>query len=272
MLTKSELLEPLARARTDEVVVTCMGITRPWGRISNHDLDFASADSAMGHTADLALGIALAQPERRVICLNGDGSMLMSLGTLVTIVEADARNLVLFVLENGTYEITGNQPVPGASDVDFPGLARAAAGSRTGSERESRRAIAFPGFQSGRSTTSCSKAAKSGVRHFEFGGGALFQAPLFYLGRNPFENMRRMRDAVQVSSVGEIALRPAAVFHQGILQVVYEAHAGQAVRAAAGAEGQGGQFLHRAVHLGNLEFLGGLLRRFPVDVGAANDI
>jgi sulfopyruvate decarboxylase subunit beta len=126
MLTKDELLEPLARARTDEVVVTCMGITRPWGRISNHDLDFASADSAMGHTADLALGIALAQPERRVICLNGDGSMLMTLGTLVTIVDADARNLVLFVLENGTYEITGNQPVPGASGVDFPGLARAA--------------------------------------------------------------------------------------------------------------------------------------------------
>lgn len=126
MLTKDELLEPLVRHRTDEVVVTCMGITRPWGRLSHHDLDFASADSAMGHTADLALGIALAQPRRRVVCLNGDGSMLMTLGTLVTIVQADARNLVLFVLENGTYEITGNQPIPGAGRVDFPGLARAA--------------------------------------------------------------------------------------------------------------------------------------------------
>jgi sulfopyruvate decarboxylase subunit beta len=126
MFTKEELIVPLARARTDQVVVTCMGITRPWGRISDHELDFASADSAMGHTADLALGIALAQPSRRVICLNGDGSMLMTLGTLVTIVEAGARNLVLFVLENGAYEITGNQPIPGVSTVDFPGLARAA--------------------------------------------------------------------------------------------------------------------------------------------------
>jgi thiamine pyrophosphate-dependent acetolactate synthase large subunit-like protein len=80
----------------------------------------------MGHTADLALGIALAQPSRKVICLNGDGSMLMSLGTLVTIAASGARNLVLIVLENGTYEITGNQPVPGAGRVDFPGLARAA--------------------------------------------------------------------------------------------------------------------------------------------------
>jgi len=52
-----------------------MSVTRPWGRLSSHDLDFASADSAMGHTADLALGIALAQPARKVICLNGDGSM-----------------------------------------------------------------------------------------------------------------------------------------------------------------------------------------------------
>jgi len=126
MLTKDELLLPLARARTDEVVVTCMGVTRPWGRISSHDLDFASADSAMGHTADLALGIALAQPGRRVLCLNGDGSMLMTLGTLVTIVESGARNLVLFVLENGAYEITGNQPIPGARRIDFAGLARAA--------------------------------------------------------------------------------------------------------------------------------------------------
>jgi thiamine pyrophosphate-dependent acetolactate synthase large subunit-like protein len=126
MLSKEELLRPLARLRTNEVVVTCMSSTRPWGRISSHDLDFASADSAMGHTADLALGIALAQPGRKVICLNGDGSMLMTLGTLASIVEAGANNLVLFVLENGTYEITGNQAIPGANRVDFPGLARAA--------------------------------------------------------------------------------------------------------------------------------------------------
>jgi len=126
LLTKDELLRPLAAYRTDEVVVTCMSATRPWGRLSDHDLDFASADSAMGHTADLALGIALAQPSRRVICLNGDGSMLMSLGTLVTIAGSGAKNLVLFVLENGTYEITGNQPIPGSGQVDFPGMALAA--------------------------------------------------------------------------------------------------------------------------------------------------
>jgi len=125
-LTKHELLAPLARLRGDAVVVTSMGVVRPWARFSTNPLDFASADSAMGHTADFALGLALARPERRVICLNGDGSTLMTLGTLVTIAAADATNLVLFVLVNGTYELTGNQAIPGASRVDYAGLARAA--------------------------------------------------------------------------------------------------------------------------------------------------
>ena len=125
MLTREQLLEPLAARRTDEAVVTAMSVVRAWGRLSDHDLDFASADSAMGHSADLALGVAMAQPGRKVICLNGDGSMLMSLGTLATIVEANAENLILFVVVNGTYEITGNQSVPGAGYIDFAGLARA---------------------------------------------------------------------------------------------------------------------------------------------------
>ena len=126
MMTKDELLAPLAALRGDAIVVTTMGSVRSWAQHSSSELDFASADSAMGHAADLALGIALAQPERKVVCLNGDGSMLMSLGTLVTIVESGARNLVLFVLENRTFEITGNQPVPGAGKVDFAAIARGA--------------------------------------------------------------------------------------------------------------------------------------------------
>ena len=76
-MTRAQLLGPLGEVRTNEAVVTTMSVTRAWGRISDSDLDFASADSAMGHAADLALGIALAQPDRTVVCLNGDGSMLM---------------------------------------------------------------------------------------------------------------------------------------------------------------------------------------------------
>ena len=126
MLTKDELLVPLADLRREEIVVTTMAAVRPWGRLSRHPLDFASADSAMGHGADLALGLALAQPGRKVICLNGDGSMLMTLGTLTTILESGVTNLILFVLVNGTYEITGNQRIPGREGLDWGGMARAA--------------------------------------------------------------------------------------------------------------------------------------------------
>jgi thiamine pyrophosphate-dependent acetolactate synthase large subunit-like protein len=129
-VTRDDVLRPLARLRGEAVVVTTMGAVRPWARLSEHTLDFASADSAMGHAADFALGLALARPAWKVICLNGDGSMLMSLGTLVTIVASGATNLVLFVLQNDTYEVTGNQPVPGAGRVDYSAMARAAGFAR----------------------------------------------------------------------------------------------------------------------------------------------
>ena len=131
MLTTEQVVRPLCRARTDEVVVTTMSVVRPWGNLSQNNLDFASADSAMGHAADFALGIALARPERTVVCLNGDGSMLMTLGTLVTAASVEATNLVLFVIDNGTYEITGSQLVPGRGAVDYAGMARAAGFPRT---------------------------------------------------------------------------------------------------------------------------------------------
>ena len=126
MLTRGQVLDPLVRHRTDEIVVTTMGATRPWGRISDSDLDFASADSAMGHAADLALGIALARPERTVACLNGDGSMLMTLGTLATVVGSGATNYLLFVMDNGVFEITGHQSVAGSGQIDYAAMAQAA--------------------------------------------------------------------------------------------------------------------------------------------------
>ncbi len=117
MIIKEECLQLIANQRTDEVVVTTMGMTVPWGKISTHPLDYASVGSAMGHAADFALGIALAKPNKKVVVLNGDGSMLMCLGTLATITALNRPppNYVLFVADNGTYEVTGNQPVPAGS-------------------------------------------------------------------------------------------------------------------------------------------------------------
>jgi thiamine pyrophosphate-dependent acetolactate synthase large subunit-like protein len=125
MLTMAQLLAPLHEHRTDEVVVTTMSAARPWGRLSSHALDFASVDSAMGHAADLALGIALARPERKVICLNGDGSMLMTLGTLATVVGAVAANYILIVCDNSVFATTGKLAVAGAGWLDHAAIAEA---------------------------------------------------------------------------------------------------------------------------------------------------
>jgi thiamine pyrophosphate-dependent acetolactate synthase large subunit-like protein len=79
----------------------------------------------MGHAPDLGLGLALAQPGRGAVVVNGDGCMLMNLGSLVTLANQPA-DVYLLILDNGLYEVTGGQPVAGAGRTDFAGLARAA--------------------------------------------------------------------------------------------------------------------------------------------------
>jgi sulfopyruvate decarboxylase subunit beta len=117
-------LSALRKVRQDDdVVIATMSAARAWMELGTHPLDFIFVPSSMGHATSFGLGIALAQPERRVIVCNGDGSMLMNLGSLVTIASQGPRNLVVIVLDNGVYEVTGAQPVPGRAD--FAALARA---------------------------------------------------------------------------------------------------------------------------------------------------
>jgi phosphonopyruvate decarboxylase len=85
---------------------------------------------AMGLASSHALGLALANPKRRIIVLDGDGSLLMNLGSLVTIGAAAPRNLVHFVSNNGCYEANGGHPIPNQK-VDFSGLARSAGYAHT---------------------------------------------------------------------------------------------------------------------------------------------
>ena len=116
----------LREQRGDAVVITTMAAEREWLKISAHDRDFFYVPSSMGQAPALGLGVALARPELNVIVLNGDGCMLMNLGCLVTIAEQSPPNYRLVVINNGVYEVTGAQPVPGGGRVDFAAIARAA--------------------------------------------------------------------------------------------------------------------------------------------------
>ena len=89
--------------------------------------------SSMGQGPPLGLGIALAQPDQRVIVVNGDGCLLMNLGCLVTITAQAPKNFTLIIIDNGVYEVTGNQATIGSASkragkqsVDYVALARAA--------------------------------------------------------------------------------------------------------------------------------------------------
>jgi thiamine pyrophosphate-dependent acetolactate synthase large subunit-like protein len=120
-------LQVVQRLRTDQIVVTTMGTAREWPRLSQHPLDLHYIPSSMGQSPTLALGLAIAQPQRSVIVFTGDGSLLMNLGCLVTIVASGAKNLTLIVIDNGVYEVTGGQRTAGAvAGVDFAGMAEAA--------------------------------------------------------------------------------------------------------------------------------------------------
>ena len=125
MITLADALTPVRNARRDDdVVVTTMAAAKVWMDLGPaHPLDMVFVPSCMGHATSYGLGIALAQPGRRVIVCNGDGSMLMSLGSLVTIAAQSPPNLVVIIMDNGVYEVTGAQPLP--ARPDFAALARA---------------------------------------------------------------------------------------------------------------------------------------------------
>jgi thiamine pyrophosphate-dependent acetolactate synthase large subunit-like protein len=80
---------------------------------------------AMGGAAMIGLGLALAQPDRRVAVITGDGEMLMGLGALATVGIQRPRNLAVIVFDNGVYGETGMQPSHTQSGVDLIGVANA---------------------------------------------------------------------------------------------------------------------------------------------------
>jgi sulfopyruvate decarboxylase subunit beta len=125
MMDRDLCFAALARHIDGEIVVSAYQGAFAWLRIHPHDLNCYSV-GAMGLASSLGLGLALGRPDKRVIVLDGDGSLLMNLGSLVSIAAAAPRNLLHFVCENGVYESNGKHPIPGSGQVDFAGLARAA--------------------------------------------------------------------------------------------------------------------------------------------------
>ena len=117
-------LDILARRRGDAVVVSTMTALAPWRARAGSDRDLICL-GFMGGASTLGLGVALARPELPVWVLDGDGSLEMQLGSLVTIGNAAPRRFLHVVLNNGVYDTSGAQPVPGEGSISFAALAEA---------------------------------------------------------------------------------------------------------------------------------------------------
>ena len=130
MIDGNRVMEIVDEYRDDQAVVTTMSSAKAWPRHSERpELDLPLR-GCMGKASSLGLGIALARPERKVVVLDGDGSLLMNLGTLVTVAGMAPKNFLHVVLEGRTYDTSGGQPTPNEGKVDFAGLARAAGYAR----------------------------------------------------------------------------------------------------------------------------------------------
>src|SRR5215471_2529686 len=103
MMHTAELLKVFAEYRRDAIVVPGRG-GRHWIRLTTHEmLDVPLGDPAMGGHAGFALGLALAQPNRRVVLFDSEGDILMSLGMLTTVAEQAPANFYHFLLDNECY-------------------------------------------------------------------------------------------------------------------------------------------------------------------------
>lgn len=131
LLRRRAVVKELLKKRGDMLVIGGLGAPA-WDITSagDHDNNFPLW-GAMGSAAMIGLGLALAQPKRRVLVVTGDGEMLMGIGALATIAVQKPKNLSIVVLDNEHYGETGMQRTHTGYGVDMAGMAKAAGFART---------------------------------------------------------------------------------------------------------------------------------------------
>jgi phosphonopyruvate decarboxylase len=125
-LLRTDAVAAIARHRGDMVSLVTMRAVPIWIELGQADDRNFHVLGCMGSAASIGLGLALARPAERVLVVDGDGSALMQLGTFVSVAGQAPARFYHVVLENGTYETSGGQDVPGRSVTDLRALAAAA--------------------------------------------------------------------------------------------------------------------------------------------------
>jgi phosphonopyruvate decarboxylase len=130
MMKRDLMLKTFARMRKDEIVVAVYMAAQEITHIQPHDLNYTFV-GAMGQGSSHALGLALGRPDKKVVLFDGDGSLLMNLGSLVTIANQSPKNFIHCLCENGCYETNGSVLTPRSGEIRFAELARTAGYRKT---------------------------------------------------------------------------------------------------------------------------------------------
>jgi sulfopyruvate decarboxylase subunit beta len=121
-----DALGTLLRERGDDLIICNIGDpSRELHSLRDGANQFYMLGS-MGLASTIGLGVALARPDRRVVAVDGDGAVLMNLGTLATIADQSPGNLLLLIIDNGVYGSTGGQPTCASRNADLASIARGA--------------------------------------------------------------------------------------------------------------------------------------------------
>lgn len=124
-MKRSDAIAMISNASSDKFIVAATGMISRELHASGDRLNNFYMLGSMGLNSSIGLGVAINCPQQTVIILDGDGSLLMNLGTLALIGEYAPQNIIHIVLDNGVYASTGGQPTI-SGNLDFEGLATSA--------------------------------------------------------------------------------------------------------------------------------------------------
>jgi sulfopyruvate decarboxylase subunit beta len=197
-----ECLRAIYNRLQDCLVVTIMGATATELQSLGHRQNFFYLLHAMGLASSLGLGLALCAPQRKVVVLDGDGSVLMNLGSLTTLGRYAPRNLIHVIFDNESLFSTGGFPTATRTGADLAGIARAAGikQSCTAATLENFQ-LAFDGALRGnRMASIIAKVEASGPAQYEAG------VPLL---ENRFQFRRYIQESEQRAGMAAKASIPA---------------------------------------------------------------
>ena len=126
MFESEDMFRAFEPHRDESIVIVTGTSGRSWLDVTTKPERDVNLQGAMGQTTSAALGLALSQPNERVVLFDSEGALLMNMGILATIAGKQPKNFFHFLMDNECYATTGGQPVPNAQEINYAGMAREA--------------------------------------------------------------------------------------------------------------------------------------------------